>query len=161
GPWHQSLLIAGLGLGEGVVQNRVETDSWLFLRRERQWLAQTRPKQHKLVMTADGPQLQVLAEPQLSACLQPHHLDALQALLSKRPPGQGPQDVEWCLDREGLWLLQSRPITGLAPGAPLLLDASNIGESYPGVISPLTFSVVQHGYAVNFASTLQTLGMSA
>jgi len=27
----------------------------------------------------------------------------------------GPQDVEWAMDHEGLWLLQSRPVTGLGP----------------------------------------------
>ena len=27
-----------------------------------------------------------------------------------------PQDVEWAFDSEGLWILQSRPITGLARG---------------------------------------------
>jgi len=26
----------------------------------------------------------------------------------------GPQDVEWAFDSDGLWILQSRPITGLA-----------------------------------------------
>lgn len=27
----------------------------------------------------------------------------------------GPQDIEWAFDSEGLWILQSRPVTGISP----------------------------------------------
>jgi phosphohistidine swiveling domain-containing protein len=56
-----------------------------------------------------------------------------------------PQDIEWGLEGDRLWLLQSRPITSLRglpdPDAEFQIwDNSNIAESYPGVISALTFS---------------------
>ncbi|MEU0504085.1 phosphoenolpyruvate synthase [Nocardia sp. NPDC005998] len=83
-----------------------------------------------------------------------------------------PQDIEWAIDVDGLWLLQSRPITtavgeGAARGAVLrgagevvaddeqrIWDNSNIIESFSGITSPLTYTTaadiygrVYHGYA--------------
>jgi phosphohistidine swiveling domain-containing protein len=66
-----------------------------------------------------------------------------------------PQDIEWAIDDQRVWLLQSRPITSLAgradPDATLTIwDNSNIVESYSGVTTPLTFSfareIYQHVY---------------
>ena len=62
-----------------------------------------------------------------------------------------PQDVEWAFDRNGVHLLQSRPITtprgNANPGGVLnLWDNSNIAESYSGITTPLTFSFARHVY---------------
>ncbi|GIV76818.1 MAG: phosphoenolpyruvate synthase [Litorilinea sp.] len=63
-----------------------------------------------------------------------------------------PQDIEWALAGDGqLYLLQSRPITGLAdlpdPDAPpVLWDNSNIIESYGGMTTPLTYSFARRAY---------------
>jgi len=62
-----------------------------------------------------------------------------------------PQDVEWAFDRDGVHLLQSRPIStpngNANPGGVLnLWDNSNIAESYTGITTPLTFSFARHVY---------------
>ena len=62
-----------------------------------------------------------------------------------------PQDIEWAVEGDKLWLLQSRPITSLRgmpdPDAEFQIwDNSNIAESYPGVISALTFSFASGVY---------------
>ena len=62
-----------------------------------------------------------------------------------------PQDIEWAYEKGCLYLLQSRPITSLAPladpdGALNLWDNSNIAESYGGVTTPLTFSFARSIY---------------
>ncbi|WP_275106884.1 phosphoenolpyruvate synthase [Nocardia terpenica] len=78
----------------------------------------------------------------------------------------GPQDVEWVVGEDGVWLLQARPITTpvgavlrgageeLAEGEVRIWDNSNIIESFSGVTSPLTFTTaadiygrVYRGYA--------------
>ena len=51
-----------------------------------------------------------------------------------------PQDVEWAFDRDGrLWLLQSRPITAVAPAAARgpLLGPGPIAETFPEALSVL------------------------
>ncbi len=48
-----------------------------------------------------------------------------------------PQDIEWTYDGERLWLLQSRPITTLAP----IWTRKIAAEVIPGYIRPLTWSI--------------------
>jgi phosphohistidine swiveling domain-containing protein len=74
-----------------------------------------------------------------------------------------PQDVEWAADAERVYLLQSRPITGLAhlpdpDGMPLLWDNSNIAESYGGTTTPLTFSFALHVYEEVYRQLCRVLG---
>jgi rifampicin phosphotransferase len=62
-----------------------------------------------------------------------------------------PQDIEWAIEGDQLFLLQSRPITTLRDladpeGALNLWDNSNITESYNGVTTPLTFSFARYVY---------------
>jgi len=65
----------------------------------------------------------------------------------------GPQDIEWAFEGDRLFLLQARPITTTLQPLPIpddaltVLDNSNIVESYPGLVSPLTFSFAQYAYA--------------
>ncbi|MES2859991.1 MAG: PEP/pyruvate-binding domain-containing protein [Pseudomonadota bacterium] len=60
-----------------------------------------------------------------------------------------PQDVEWAFEGQRLYLLQSRPITTL-PSIDVeaigIWDNSNIVESYPGVVSPFTFTFARRVY---------------
>jgi pyruvate,water dikinase len=63
-----------------------------------------------------------------------------------------PQDVEWAFEGERLFILQARPITTLralpiADPATTIFDNSNIVESYPGLVSPLTYSFAVTVYA--------------
>lgn len=77
-----------------------------------------------------------------------------------------PQDIEWAVDTEGLWLLQSRPITTLKPDFSHSTDTvtwwdnSNIIESYSGVTTPLTFSFARRAYGAVYRRFLSLLGVS-
>lgn len=62
-----------------------------------------------------------------------------------------PQDIEWAMEGEELYLLQTRPITTLRDlpdpdGIRNIWDNSNITESYSGVTTPLTFSFARAAY---------------
>ena len=89
------------------------------------------------------------------------------ALACERAAGC-PQDIEWAFEEETLYLLQSRPITTMPAQSPALLvpddtltiwDNSNVVESYPGLVSPLTFSFARHVYGHVYRSLLRLLGV--
>ncbi|MCF0069470.1 phosphoenolpyruvate synthase [Dyadobacter sp. CY261] len=75
-----------------------------------------------------------------------------------------PQDIEFAIANDQLYLLQTRPITTLnAPGEVLenyiLWDNSNIIESYPGVTTPLTFSFISKSYETAYKLFSAYLGV--
>ena len=77
-----------------------------------------------------------------------------------------PQDIEWALDDDRLHILQSRPITTPLRPAPnaddglVVLDNSNIVESYPGLVSPLTYSFASYSYDRVYRAFVSLLGLS-
>ncbi len=77
----------------------------------------------------------------------------------------GPQDIEWAFDRDRLHVLQARPITTALKPAPVadpattILDNSNIVESYPGLVAPLTFSFAQYAYARVYRAFVRIVGV--
>lgn len=67
-------------------------------------------------------------------------------------------DLEYAWKDKKLWLLQVRPITALPDREPLIiLDSSNISESYPGITLPLTQSFIKDAYYQVFRSLLLRL----
>lgn len=77
-----------------------------------------------------------------------------------------PQDIEWAIEADRLYLLQARPITALpqAAGAVGVLnvwDNSNIAESYPGLTTPLTFSFARRAYEEVYRQFCRLMGVPA
>ena len=76
-----------------------------------------------------------------------------------------PQDIEWAIQDGELYVLQSRPITTalraaqLVDSQPIIFDNSNIIESYPGFVSPLTYSFAQYAYARVYREFVALLGV--
>ncbi|WP_168355786.1 PEP/pyruvate-binding domain-containing protein [Sphingomonas gei] len=76
------------------------------------------------------------------------------------------QDIEWAFAEGRLHLLQARPITSPLRDAPIddpglaVFDNSNIVESYPGIVSPLTFSFASYAYARVYMAFVALLGVS-
>lgn len=76
-----------------------------------------------------------------------------------------PQDIEWAIDAAGLHILQARPITTPlrpqpAPNDTLsIFDNSNIVESYPGLVCPLTYSLAVFVYARVYRAFVRLLGV--
>lgn len=77
-----------------------------------------------------------------------------------------PQDIEWVIDTDGLHIVQSRPITTALLPVPqpdtalTIFDNSNIVESYPGMVSPLTYSFAVHIYTRVYRAFVALLGVS-
>jgi phosphohistidine swiveling domain-containing protein len=77
----------------------------------------------------------------------------------------GPQDIEWAFEGDRLYLLQARPITTRLRAEPIpdttlaVFDNSNIIESYPGLVSPLTFSFAQYAYSRVYKAFMGLVGI--
>lgn len=105
---------------------------------------------------------QFVEYPSEAALLTEAEAQAIAALARACAERQGcPQDVEWAIEGETLYLLQSRPITALpVPDETLTIwDNSNIVESYPGISSVLTCSFARHVYAHVYRVLLGHLGV--
>lgn len=150
GDYQSQIIVAGFGLGEGIVADRVETDSYVYHRQTQAWELQIAHKTRRIACSDHNGVSSVALAPELRdrpvlSGPQRRELLALSAKISGLYTD--PQDIEWAFDGAGaLHLLQSRAITTRATGSERIFDNSNIAESYPGVISPMTFSIVQRDY---------------
>jgi pyruvate,water dikinase len=152
------------GFGEGLVGGTLQPDEFYLLKASGQLHRQSlaRKDQQLLADPAGGLGLQpVAAEQQELPCLGPGPLAELFARGQRLEQAfGGPQDVEFVLAPDGLWLVQARPITQPIPEV-IVYDNSNIQESYCGVTTPLTFSFARRAYATVYRQTMHALGLPA
>lgn len=74
-----------------------------------------------------------------------------------------PQDIEWCIKGDKLYVLQSRPITrdfAIKNKHQEFFDSANIAESYSGIVLPLTCSFAQMVYEQVYKDLLRMSGVS-
>jgi rifampicin phosphotransferase len=146
------LVNASYGLGEAIVGGQVTPDSYT-LRKPDLSLAsvQIGEKSQKIVASADGTERQTVNTAQRAQrALSDEQLRELGALGVRLQEhfNDLPQDIEWAFAEGRLWLLQSRPVTGLPaqplhdvrwespiPGAKWI--RRQIVEHMPGPLSPL------------------------
>lgn len=117
------------------------------------------------ILTRDGTPIE---KPENAICLSEKDRQQLHALALDVETSFGhPQDIEWAFEGDALFLLQSRPITtDLRPALIqdeklTIFDNSNIVESYPGLVSPLTYSFAQHAYSRVYVTFLKLLGVGS
>lgn len=135
-----TVISAIAGLGERLVSGEEDGEDWSI---------------GEVISGPPAPQVLTLAQAQQVADL------AVRAEISFGAP----QDIEWAFDGDGLHILQSRPITTPLLPAPqidttlTIFDNSNIIESYPGMVSPLTYSFAVHIYARVYRAFVALLGV--
>lgn len=155
---------AGYGLGEGVVRDSVEADTYIYDRLSRQWSYSVVPKQFLISPGHFGGTERTLVAPELQAkpVLDTEHCQTLLELGQQvEVLYDRPQDLEWALDPQGrFWLLQARPITTLPGGEITIFDSAGLSESFPGLTSPLTFSWLRAAYSGLFRNGARRLGLS-
>lgn len=78
-----------------------------------------------------------------------------------------PQDIEFAVKNDEVYLLQTRPITAIIQTDfetdgknRIIWDNSNIIESYPGVTTPLTFSYIKTAYENVYRQLALLMGAS-
>ncbi|MEL6538293.1 MAG: PEP/pyruvate-binding domain-containing protein, partial [Bacteroidota bacterium] len=160
----QALIVAGLGLGEGVVADKVATDSYWVDRQTRQLTRQCAAKETQWQAQAEGG----VAEAPVALAAQAHAtltdaeaLVIFDCLLKAEEAIGNPADIEFAWDPKGtLYILQARPITTIRLEELVILDNTNIVESYPGITLPLTYSFALQSYETVFRSSAEAFGLS-
>ncbi|MFI5891093.1 PEP/pyruvate-binding domain-containing protein [Actinoplanes sp. NPDC051513] len=123
GDRRQTVVTATQGFGEALVSGQAIGEEWLSTG-------------HRATLSRRGPARVLTAR-------QAEEVADLARLVAERY--DGPQDVEWAIDRDGrLWLLQARPMTALpppvswaVPGPGLWMRNFRLGEWLPEPGTPL------------------------
>jgi pyruvate,water dikinase len=140
-----AVVAAARGLGESLVSGECQGDTW-------------RVGTRRNIVSRD-----IESERPVLSDRQVHRVAGLVRKVSK--VFGAPQDIEWAIQNNRLYLLQSRDITTVreksdADGTYALWDNSNIVESYGGVTTPLTFSIARGAYQEAYRHFGRVLGVS-
>jgi phosphoenolpyruvate synthase/pyruvate phosphate dikinase len=159
-----TVIAAGYGIGEGVVQEAVPVDHYFINEKNgeiRKVLADKSGQLNFDVARGQGLCRQpVNDELRQHACLSDDELQMLRMLGQKIEHGFGwPQDIEGTIDANGkVFILQARPIA-IDYTKKRIWTGLNVTESYPGVSSPLTYSVARLFYRVIFRDVYRRIGV--
>ena len=122
---NESVITVGRGLGEGIVSSRVDTTSYYYNLTDK-------------ICYFEGKE----------DLISQDRIEELIGISDKMKPLFGEYlDIEFAIKDGEVYILQVRPITTLKTDDPLIMDNSNIVESYPGISSPLTTSFVDLVYS--------------
>lgn len=125
---NETVIVLGNGTGDNVVEEKTDVTTCYFNRTDRKYYTEK---------TGENP-------PDFSDEL----IEELISVTEKTEKiFKGYNDIEFAVKGNEIFILQSRPITTLDSVSPLILDNSNIVESYPGISLPLTISFVKEAYS--------------
>lgn len=166
------LISASWGVGEGIVSGMVSCDEIKVNRQDHSKKEiVVEEKKKRLDFTPQGMREIVNEDSKIKLlCLSEDALNELSKLALKLELDLGgPQDIEFAVEKNKVYLLQTRPITHLPVEAfyndqcigadQVLWDNSNIIESYSGVTSPLTFSFASYAYRDVYRQFMEMMGI--
>ena len=139
------------GLGSGLVDGIATADTYTIVGDEIQKDIVTKDYMHELTK-GKVEEVTVDDNKKTEQVLSDTEITQVADLVKKSSDYFGRyQDIEWSIENDQLYLLQSRPITTLGNGQNQigkinLFDNSNIVESYGGITTPLTFSFIRNVY---------------
>lgn len=159
-----SVIVTGYGLGEGIVTDQVETDTFIVNRQTKAIEKRIISKVNQLTFE-DGKGIvnqSVKANLQNISILNEVEITHVFDLTMKAEELLScPADVEFSFDKNGqLFLLQMRPITTIDFDDIKILDNTNIVESYPEVTLPLSFSFALKAYEKVFTGSSDAFWIS-
>ncbi|MFN8712935.1 MAG: PEP/pyruvate-binding domain-containing protein [Bacteroidota bacterium] len=163
---NQCVISAVWGLGEGLVSGELDADT--FTVSETEIAATIVAKPRKVTKAENGGTVYAEVESALqnARTLSDEQLRKIERWLHDLKKLYGrPQDIEFAVASNQLYLLQTRPVTTLAQlpdpnGDYIVWDNSNIIESYPGLTSPLTFSFIRKMYEAVYLQFSAMMGIS-
>lgn len=165
---NEQVISAVYGCGEGIVSGALNADNY-FVRGEN-ITVRAAEKTSRFVFDSESgngtKEIPLSAEQQNKTTLNSRQALAIAGLLRKlKTIYKRPQDIEFAIAGDTIYLLQSRPVTTVnklsdPEGEYIAWDNSNIIESYPGLSSPLTFSFIRKMYESVYIRFSEIMGIS-
>lgn len=141
---NESVVVVGRGTGENVVEDRTDTTAYYCNRSDGPYYSE---------QSGDSP---LISEELLMELLG--QADRIKEILGSDGDPDTEWDIEFAVKGSQIYILQARPITTLQRSdSPVILDNSNIVESYPGITLPLTQSFIREAYYRVFRSVVLRL----
>lgn len=123
---NESVIVAGEGVGDNVVKDKVPTTTYYYNLTDHVYYYESQEGSLLLGVETVNELMETV--------------NRLKALFGDL------LDIEYAIKDDRIYILQARPITSLKLKKQLILDNSNIVESYPGISLPLTDSFVSEAY---------------
>jgi phosphohistidine swiveling domain-containing protein len=158
GDLSELLINSNLGLGESVVSGEAPIDQFALDKSTKAIRTQQLARKSYKVVSAAGGTTQVALSPAESSApsLTPDQLAHIADLaLRVESHYHFPQDIEWGIANNQVFLLQSRPITTIPPR----WTRDESAERFPTAITPLTWDFVEDGFHRSLAFSLRLMGV--
>ncbi|SMX80903.1 PEP/pyruvate-binding domain-containing protein [Brevibacterium aurantiacum] len=155
------LINAAFGLGETVVGGEEPVDEFRIARADgTQVAAEIANKPKALVMDGHGDartrEVHLGEDQQTRPALTAEQARAVAELSVRAEDHFGfPQDIEWAFSGDDLFLLQSRPITRVAPR----WTRDESAERFPTPVTPLTWDLVEAGFHYSLNHSFDLMGL--
>lgn len=130
-------IVIGRGLGLNIVEDKINTTTYNY---------NVDDNMYDFVKTGNSP---VISDKMLNKLVK--NGKQIEKIFGKK------MDIEFAVKNETLYILQAREITTIKYKNIIVLDNSNIVESYPGISLPLTQSFVKNVYYLIFKHLLLRL----
>ncbi len=134
---NEIVIVVGRGLGENIVTDKVDTTSYYYNITDKKYYYEKQNNSY------------VLNKNQIERLIETSK--KIEEILGDK------LDIEFCFKDDVLYILQTRKITTLNSSKKIILDNSNIVESYPGITLPLTQDFIKQAYYIVFKGVLQRL----
>lgn len=158
----EQIIVAGYGLGQGIVDEETDTDRYVIegveikesdISEKHTYLAYEHGHIQKNAVPSEKSKISVLSQSEIEKLL------TVSVILSTHT--EHFLDVEFTFMKNELYVLQARPITTLPSKKQIhIFDNSNIAENYPGFSTPLTYSGLSRGYTTNFKNLIRFVGFN-
>ena len=129
---NETVIVVGEGLGCNIVEDKVNTTSYFYNQDDKVYRCVSQEKKN------------ILSENILQELI--NISDKIKKIFGKD------MDIEFAIKDGIVYILQARPITTISYDNLIVLDNSNIVESYPGVSLPLTQDFVKQIYSDIFTN---------
>jgi len=147
----EAFIVAGYGLGEGIVGEKVETDSFRMKRSAEQFSSTIVEKKSQILYDFSTKSIIKKTTSSFISKIATLNFDELKQVYMLAIKCEylldTPADIEFSFDKNNkLFILQMRAITSINFNNIRILDNTNIVESYPNISLPLSFSFAINAY---------------